>query len=146
MRWRSAVFIWIVCICGTAGCMQQQEPRIRVVSVSSINELDKQAKVPYGNMFVTIHARHTAASEKSCEFDWEHVTAIDGNGRRYSPKQSSESRGKSSSRGPFGFGTRETVKPHEIWTVYEVPLGTQVTRVAIGEWFRVPAPASSNTP
>jgi hypothetical protein len=120
-------------------CTQQPvAPPIEVLAVSVGNELDPAAKPPEGCAFVTVRARHTAASETECEIDLEGITLLTTSGKRYKASSWHESHGVTVETRPFGLGERRTVKPHEMAMVYRVPLGTQVTRVAIGETFRLP--------
>jgi hypothetical protein len=120
-------------------CTQEPvPPPIEVIAVSVGNELDPAARPPEGCAFVTVRARHTAASEKECEIDREGITLIATSGKRYRAIHSSESRGFTAETRPFGLGERRTVKPHEMAIVYRVPLCTKVSRVAIGEAFPLP--------
>ena len=136
MRLLTSAVLVLLIGSATTRCTRQAPAAVNVVAVRSGNELDRNSTgAPRGYEFVTLHARHAAQSETSCDFDWEGITVIDADGRRYKPTHASESRGLSVSSRLFGLQQRRVVRPHEMFAVYEVPVGTQLTRVVIGESF-----------
>jgi hypothetical protein len=74
--------------------------------------------------------------------EWQGIKVVDASGRQFLPILASESRGSSGGTRPFGLGQSQTVLPHEIWTVYEVPEGTHLRRVIIGRSFAIPGSGS----
>jgi hypothetical protein len=146
MRSLEAFALLTITACTTVTCSQKQAPpRLEIVSLDHAitHGQGQQAKqAADGHVFVIVRARHQVESENDCSFDWQHVTVVDEQGRRYQPKEASEGRSTSSSTGPFGV-RRKTVNPHEIWAVYELPLELKIKEIVIGEVFPAPEPLTT---
>lgn len=122
----------------TATCARKPvDQRIRIVSLDFSLTDDDGKQAPAGYVFAIVQARHEAVSDRDCPYAWMDATVLDGGDRPYRPYRMTETRGRSSSTGPFGI-RHETIKPHEIRAVYEVPSGVRLERILIGEKHLLP--------
>jgi len=119
---RATSFLLAIIAWTYMGCAREHpEEGIQIFSTELNNVLSDGSEATPGSIFLTIHARHAAKSETSCELGGPDLILVDDKGGSYRPRQASESRGSSSSTGLFGIRGERKVKPHEIRAVYEVP-------------------------
>lgn len=116
-------FLLAIIVWSSLACVREQPEAgvpIQIVSTEVNHELPDGSKAAPGTIFLTIHASHPSKSEHSCELGWPDLILVDDKGVTYRSKQSTESRGLSSSSAVVE-GPREKVKPHQLWAVYELP-------------------------